>query len=185
MLRGLSLVFFYFDFTVLSKQSIDGLLRSIIAQLSSQSLLPSARSLYQKFGGKHAMKDTRLASEEDLVCTVKDLLTEVSKPVFLVIDALDECTQVPELLSLLAKINSWGIGGLRMLAISRKEKDIQDCISPFMPFQISLENALVDQDIKLYIDSRLSSTHRLKRWTQMPDIKQLIQQTLSKGANGM
>jgi len=100
-------------------------------------------------------------------------------------DALDECVEVLHLMSLVARINSWGVNGLHLLTTSRKEKEIADQMLLMRSFQISLESLLVDRDIQLYLESRFSTTHRRIRWTQMLDIGQLIRTTLSSGAKGM
>ena len=130
------------------------------------------------------MSGLRTASENDLIATLRDLFREIHETIYLVVDALDECTQMSGLMLLLGMIHRWDCDRLRLLVISRKERLIEDTLGPLYPFQINL-NEMVNPDIETYIQNQLSTSQRLLRWTRIPEIRQKIQQTLSAGANGM
>jgi hypothetical protein len=55
--------------------------------------------------GKDMMRGIRTASEDDLIATLKDLFGEIVNPIYLILDALDECTQISGLMSLLRLIH--------------------------------------------------------------------------------
>jgi hypothetical protein len=134
--------------------------------------------------GKDMMRGIRTASEDDLIATLKDLFGEIVNPTYLILDALDECTQISGLMSLLRLIHDWGCANLRLLVLSRKEKVIEDALNSLMPFQVDL-NEMVNEDIEMYIENQLSASHHLLRWTRMPEVRRHIERTLLTGANGM
>jgi hypothetical protein len=107
--------------------------------------------------------------------------------VFIVIDALDECPKGEErdsLLAVLSNIKSRTMYNLHTLVTSRRELDVEENLAPLITSQpISLQGVEVDGDIQAHISSVLATDPKLKKWPE--DIKQEIEVTLTKGANGM
>lgn len=103
---------------------------------------------------------------------------------FLVIDALDECTQREELLDLIEEICSWKLLSLKILTTSRSERDIEDVLSTLSTC-ICIESAEIDSDIRLYVDKRLNSDHKLKKWSSNAALTKEIRMALVNGADGM
>jgi Cdc6-like AAA superfamily ATPase len=119
---------------------------------------------------------------EDLLEVLSSLVTKFRR-VYIVLDALDESQDRKFLLDLLIKIASDdAFEKVRLLAMSRKELDIQKAFEGKCS-SISLSNSLVDEDIRVYIESQLQTDRKLSRW---PDsLKRDIRNALVKGAKGM
>lgn len=96
-------------------------------------------------------------------------------------DALDECTDIEELLELIQEMNEWRT--VQILATSRKEKDIEDVLKSLATCQICIQDAQVDNDIQLYIHHRLLNDPKLKKWP--PKVQKEIEASLKDGAHGM
>ena len=106
---------------------------------------------------------------------------------YIVIDALDECAERDELLTDLEEIASWEDANLHVLATSRREKDIEDALTPLSNARnrISIQSALVNADIRTYIHDRLQTDRKLKRWQKHPKVQLEIEDTLMRKADGM
>jgi hypothetical protein len=84
-----SLAFFYYDFREDQKKDLRGLLSSLVVQLCHQS--DSYSDILSKLYSEHA-KGSRHPSDDVLAGCLKDLLKHPGHaPVYLIVDALDEC----------------------------------------------------------------------------------------------
>lgn len=172
------MVYFYFDFSDSHRQSVKSLVSSLLGQLSSQlPNLPSCvESLYDRYEENgHQPVDKELKAA--LVAVI-----EVFPDVYVLLDALDECTERDELMELLDELLLQEIEGLHLLTTSRREREIEDGFHDHQPVQINLEEQM-DEDITLRIRGRLSKDLRLKRLPQ--PIKADIEVALRDGAQGM
>ena len=105
------------------------------------------------------------------------------KHAYIIIDALDECSEREKLLEQISDIAGRKIGKLHILLTSRKEWDIKTALDPILTGSVSIESAKVDSDIRLYVCRRLENDPRLKDW---PDtVKLEIENSLVNGAHGM
>lgn len=104
---------------------------------------------------------------------------------FLVIDALDECTQREELLGLLKNICSWKLPKVKILTTSRSERDIEEVLSTLSTCTICIQSAKIESDIRLYVDKRLHSDPKFQKLSNKADLKEEIQKALVGGADGM
>jgi hypothetical protein len=106
---------------------------------------------------------------------------------YIILDALDECTNRAELMDILESMARWRLEGLHILITSRKERDIESSLEDFVDKRntICLQSKLVDKDIYTYIHQRLSDDKNLSKWQKHDDIRQEIETTLMKGAQGM
>jgi hypothetical protein len=89
------MAYFYFDFRDTGKQSRGDLLRSLLIQLSAQSdpYCDILSQLYDECG-----KGTRQPSDGALMRCLKEMLTLPDQcPIYLIMDALDECPNTLEL----------------------------------------------------------------------------------------
>ena len=66
---------------------------------------------------------------------------------------------------------------------SRREKDIEDSLTPLSTSQIPIQNELVDADIRVHVVERLAKDPRLKVWPIA--VQKEIENTLTGGAKGM
>src|SRR5947208_1429816 len=84
-----SLAMFYYDFREDDKKDLHGLLSSMLFQLCDQS--DSYYSIVSAFYSTHR-DGARSPSDDELIRCLKDLLgLSGQAPIYLVIDALDEC----------------------------------------------------------------------------------------------
>jgi hypothetical protein len=174
-----AIAYFYFDFSDTEKQRSDNLIHSLVTQLSahSSSCPDTLKALYsQNLSGQQQ------SNTEGLMVTLKHIIGSF-KQVYVVLDALDECQDREQLLALVEEIVNWKIGKLHILATSRAEWDIVDCISPLVTAQINLCSTLVDADIQTHLRERLRNDSRLKRWPAK--VHEQIEAVLMEGAHGM
>src|SRR5580700_7818653 len=92
-----SLAIFYYNFAEDSKKDLRGLLSSVLVQLCHQS--DSYRDVLSKFYSEHE-GGSKAPSDDALVRCLKELLSLPGQaPVYLVVDALDECSNLPAMSS--------------------------------------------------------------------------------------
>ena len=103
--------------------------------------------------------------------------------VYLVLDALDECTDRSNLLRFLEECRRWGLPSLHTITTSRKETDIEDSLKKVATYKVCLEESVVDSDIRSFVREQIQRDPQLLRWSN--DIRALIESTLLKGAAGM
>ena len=184
-----SLAFFYCDFREQEKTGLRGLLSSLLAQLYRQSD-PYCDTI-SKFYSEHD-DGLRRPSDDALVGCLKDLLDLPGlAPVYLIIDALDECpntSAVPssreEVLKCLELFINSQISNLRICVTSRPEADIRDVFDPLIRRHISLhDEGGQKNDIDDYIKSVIHTHKKNKLWKA--EHKQLAIDVLTKKANGM
>ena len=154
-------------------------MRSLVTQLSRQSLESSKKleALYSQFEKGHEEPNV-----ERLVKLMRRVLEEFEET-YLVIDALDECTEIPEVISFLDEMRNWGFQNIHILITSRRERVIEEGLRLLITERVSIQNALVDGDIKLLIHERLRSDRELSRWSET--LKAEIEKTLYEGSKGM
>jgi hypothetical protein len=171
--------YFYFDFSNPVKQQHVNLIRSLIVQFSARaSRVPEAlETLYSQNKNGQTQPST-----DALIAVLKSILQAFDQS-FIIMDALDECSDREELLSFINGVIDWKVGKLHILATSRKETDISEVLDPLITEQIPIQNDLVNADIRLYIQERLQNDTRLKKWPEK--IRMEIETTLMNGAHGM
>ena len=184
-----SLSFFYCDFRDEEKTGLRGLLSSLLAQLCHQS--DPYCNILSKFYSEHA-EGLRRPSDDELVECLKDLINFPGlAPVYLVVDALDECpntSAVPssraEVLNLLKELIEFQFPNLRICVTSRPEADIKDVLDPLIPLRVSLHDEKGQKtDIDNYIKSVINTHPQNRRWKA--EHRQLVIDVLTKKANGM
>ena len=184
-----SLAFFYCDFREDQKKDLRGLLSSLLVQLCHQS--DSYSEILSKFYSEHA-NGSRHPSDDVLAGCLKDLLELPGHaPVYLVVDALDECpntSSIPsprdEVLNLIEERIKSQIPHLRVCVTSRPETDIKDFIDPLALHIVSLHDECGQKrDIEEYIKSVIHTNPKNKRWKAAD--KQLVIDVLTEKAGGM
>ena len=180
-LSGSLLIYFYFDFSdqTNDKQKAEGFLRSVLRQLSLQTLYAPVVSLY------HDCNDGGIvASETKLRETLRLVLQDVPA-LFVVVDALDECSERNEMIDLLIMLKAWGMANTHILVSSRQEPDIKEGLLRAEPLQIDMTQKMIHHDIERCVEKRISRSQRLSKWCENPDINRKLRSTLLDGANGM
>jgi len=130
-----SLAMFYCDFREEQKKDVHGLLSSVLVQLCHQS--DAYCDILSKLYSEHN-DGSENPSDGRLVRCLKDVL-EIPRqaPIFLVVDALDECPNTSslssprgEILTLLEDLIDSQFTNLRLCVTSRPEADINPSSSP-------------------------------------------------------
>ena len=185
------LAYFYFDFKDLRKQTCHDLLRSLVIQLSTDSI-PCCDILHSVY---KAHKDgTREPSDDTLKeCLIEMLSLSEQRPIFIVLDALDECPDSSgfpppraEVLQLVKDLVDLRLQGLYICATSRPEVDIRAVLEPLAFHSISLHDESGQKaDIAEYVRSAVDSSPStaMRRWRA--DDKNLVIETLTERADGM
>jgi len=184
-----SLAIFYYDFREDRKKHVSGLLSSVLFQLFRQS-----DSYYDILSAFYSAHDSGARSPGDgqLVQCFMDLLKHPeSRPVYLVIDALDECPSTSslsspreKLLSFLEDLVEEQLPNLRICVTSRPEVDIKAILEPLAFRSISLhDESGQKKDIVKYIESIVNTNTNMQNWNR--EHKQLVIDVLTKKVDGM
>jgi hypothetical protein len=180
---GKVVAYFFFDFNDAQKQDPELMVRSLICQLSQQCVrIPtSLDKLFASSGNGQ-----RQPSLHALLETLQQMMQEFPY-VYIVLDALDECSERAELTEILETMSAWQLQNLHTILTSRRERDIENSLETFIDQEnvVWLQSELVDRDIQKYIQQRLSDDKRLSRWGKDPALRQDIEAALMKGAQGM
>jgi len=175
--------YFFFDFNDSEKQLSDRMVRSIVAQISRQRAdMPIAlTSLFS------SSKNRRQPPTTDALLAVLQQMFQEFGDIYIIFDALDECTDKLELLNVIEEIYSWKMGNLHFILTSRQEKDIQESFDSLIgkDKQISIQSALVNDDIRAYVQERLKTDRQLRRWKSRSEVRQEIEDALMDKAAGM
>ena len=184
-----SLAIFYCDFREDQKKDLRGLLSSLLVQLCHQS--DSYYDILFEFYSKHAQGLCR-PSDDELVGCLKDILKHPGlAPIYLIVDALDECPNTPalqspraEVLNLIEELIKSEIPNLRICVTSRPEADIKNALDPLTFCNVSLHDESGQQkDIEEYIKSVVNTHPKNRRWKA--EHKQLVIDVLTQKADGM
>ena len=183
-----SVAFFYFDFRDSSKQDVRGALSSLLAQLSAKS--DSCCGILERTYSAH-VAGSKEPSEDALRECLKDMLTVQDQgPIFLILDAIDECpnsTGTPSprenVLELVEWLSELRTSHLSICIASRPEVDIEAVLLPLTPHTVSLHGESgQNEDIVDYIKSFINSNPKTRKWRK--EDKELVIEKLSERADG-
>ncbi|CAN9201723.1 unnamed protein product [Alternaria alternata] len=173
--------YFYFDFNNTQKQDPELMLRSLLCQLVQRSaVIPKGvDALFSS-----CENGQRKPSSHALLQVIKEAAQEFTH-VYVVLDALDECTQRSELMDMLEAVAGWQLDNLRLLITSRKERDIESSLEKHIRNEDAacLQRDVVDKDIQRYVQQRLHDDNDLARWNRDAAIRQEIEEALMRGAH--
>lgn len=155
------------------------MLRSLISQLLAQSpVIPHALAVRYKSCKSTNQPVTTIGTEE-LLTLLKSMMVTFGEN-FIVIDALDECADVENLLTHISAFVNWDLQGFHCLLTSRIETTLQDNSA----FHLQLEPDIVNDDIRQYIQQVLKEDRAFERWKNQSQAK-VIEDELMKNAGGM
>jgi hypothetical protein len=171
------ILYFFFKFSDMSKQSSENMLRSLAFQL--YQCCPDAAkhldSLYQHSNPHQPDIDSLWATFGEMVKTASEVV--------IVLDALDECTSLEDLVTRLHKL------GCQVLMTSRELSQIRSAMELFDQFEVvSFQNDLTDQDIRAYVQHKLRNPGASKlanRWKEKPELLSEIEGKVMEKADGM
>ena len=184
-----TMAYYYFDFRDVKKQDCDGLLSSLILQLSAES--DSCYNILSQLYSDHS-RGIRKPSISALKKCLKDMLSLAGQgPIYIIVDALDECPNFPgrpsareKVLDLIEGLVDLELPNLHLCIASRPEIDIRMVLEPLTPIKISLHDEIGQKkDIIEYIKSVVHSDRRMRKWRE--EDQNLVIDTLSQNAQGM
>jgi hypothetical protein len=184
-----TMAYYYFDFRDIKKQDCYGLLSSLVSQLSADS--DACYNILSKLYSDH-IRGTRKPDIDALKGCMTDMLNLPGQgPIYIIVDALDECPNFPgrpsardEVLELVEELVGLELPDVHLCVASRPEMDIRMVLEPLTPLQISLHDEIGQKDdIIKYINSVVRSDRNMRRWKE--EDKQLVVDTLSDKVDGM
>ncbi len=183
------MAFYYFDFRDVKKQDRYGLLSSLLSQLSAKS--DSCYDVLSQLYSDNASGTVKPDNIELTECIKEMLGFEGQGPIYIIIDALDECpdtSETPsareEVLELIDELINLNLPNVHLIVASRPEIDIRNALEPLKPLEISLHDEDGQKnDIIDYIKSVIYSDRKMRNWRE--EDKQLVVDTLSDKADGM
>jgi hypothetical protein len=130
----------------------------------------------------HRQKVDHPASLDDLLIALKKLASDTTH-IYIILDALDECTDVQGLTSMFRAISGWGLPSMRIFVASRYETPIQEVLEPISAIQkLNVHGQAIQDDISTYIRQRMKSS---KFWQKRPDIFSEVQNALVEKGGDM
>ena len=187
---GLALLaFYYFDLRDGQKQHRRRLLSSLLSQLCGQS--DSYCDTLSRLNSTH-YDDWLGASDTSLAQCLRVMLCSPGQaPVYLILDALDECPNPPDtpsprenVLTLLEDLVNLRLPNLHICVTSSPEVDIKTVLDRLNFCSISLHDEEGQkQDIHDYVRSIVHSDPQTRRWRA--EDKELAIDVLSQNVNGM
>jgi hypothetical protein len=189
-LAGLAtLAIFYFHFGDTTKQDARNLLSSVLFQLCPQShkFSQALSSIYSSHGN-----GSREPGIDTLQKCLKNILAVQGQgPLYIVVDALDECpdssglrTQRQKVLEILKELIDLKLPHVHYCVTSRPEIDIRRAFDPLNPDDVSLHNQHGQiRDLAEYVNSVVRSDATMRNWPA--NVKELVIDTLAKKGGGM
>ena len=184
-----SLAYYYFDFRDVKKQDCYGLLSSLISQLSTKS--DSCFNILSKLYSEISRGVQKPNIDALKICLTDMLSLPGQAPIYIIIDALDECPNFPgrrsareEVLDLIEELTNLKLPNVHLCVASRPEIDIRMVLEPLTSLKISLHDEIGQKkDIIAYIEFVVRSDRRMRRWKD--EDQKFVIDTLSKRADGM
>ena len=112
-------------------------------------------------------------------------------PVYIIVDALDECPDLSEtpsarekVLEVIEELVELKLPHVHLCVTSRPEMNIRTTLEPLTSLRISLHDEIGQkEDIVRYIKSVIRSDRNMRKWKA--EYKQLVVDVLSEKADGM
>lgn len=178
-----ALLYFFFDFNDVHKQSLESMLRTLIAQLYQQRRDPQQH--VEKLWSS-CEEGTQQPTLNSLDTVLRDMLGYV-KRVTVVLDALDESQTRAELLAWLNDFIKTKPTTVQLIATARGEEDIESALKLCTGAgeRIAIQRSVVNEDIRSYVRDRVQHSDDLKRWRTRTDVQEEIEAELMRKADGM
>jgi hypothetical protein len=128
-------------------------------------------------------RSTRDHLDSDGLIILLRLIIQEFHHAYVIVDALDECTERNAVLEVIQKIVDWQSKTLHILMTSRKEREIEDLLIAQCWQAVAIEESVVASDIEVHVRERLQNDVKLKKWPAK--VQTEIEAKLTKGACGM
>ena len=183
-----TIAYYYFDFRDVKKQDCYGLLSSLISQLAAESD-PCYNILSHLYSDSD--RGTRKPKIDALRKCMTDMLSLPGKgPIYIIVDALDECPNLlgsqsarDEVLELIEGLVDLELPYMHLCVASRPEIDIRTVLEPLTSLKISLHHQSGQRkDLNNYIRSVVHSDRRMRSWKE--EDKDLVIKMVSEKGDG-
>ena len=186
-----TMAYFYFDFKDTDKQNLHNALPSLLTQLSTRS--DNYCDILSEVHKAHNDGAYKPSTRTMITCLKEMLALPDQGPVYIILDALDECPNSSgtpsareQVLGFLKDLIGLRLPNLHICATSRPEIDIQAALEPLTSWPISIHDQNGQKkDIEDYIRSVVyaNSDMAMRRWRD--EDKKLVIETLTERADGM
>lgn len=148
-----AVVYFYFDFRNSEQQHTGVMLCSLLGQVANQlTVVPEEIcGLWEKYKGKKARPSPRI-----LTLVVREYFNKV----YIILDALDECSERQELLPILHQLMDRKC--VSLFLTSRSEHDIRKSFSELSIYSTAIESADVTFDVELFVNRQIEAIEALR-----------------------
>ena len=178
-----TMAYYYFDFRNVKKQDCYGLLSSLVSQLSAES--DSCCNVLSKLYSDNSCGMQKPSIGALKKCLANMLSLPRQGPIYIIVDALDECSNSPgtpsareSVLEFVEEIVNLKLPNVNLCVASRPELDIRLVLEPLTNLKICLHDEIGQkEDIIEYINSIVRSDRSMRRWNE--EDKQLVVDTLS------
>jgi hypothetical protein len=175
---------FFFDFSDTTKQTLDGMLRSLAFQLcqgaaGSTTHLDASFRAHQNGGHQPAI---------GVLSDIVSKMLAAQKKVSIVLDALDESRTREDIMLWIQDLACRPeLGHIQLLCTSRPESEFQRDIPSLIGEQICLplDKQAVNADIRSWVKAQLYQRRDFQEKPLSQDILQAIQRKVGDGADGM
>ena len=186
-----TIAYFYFDFKDANKQDLRNALPSLLTQHSARS--DSYSDILCKVHQAHNNGAYKPSNKAMITCLKEMLALPDQGPIYIILDALDECPKTPgipspreEVLHFLKDLVGAQLSDLHICVTSRPENDIRKAIKPlaFRPLSIHDQKGQkkdIDDYIRFVVYAE--SNTEMGRWREKD--RELVIHTLSEKADGM
>ncbi|KAJ7067256.1 ankyrin repeat-containing domain protein [Mycena amicta] len=150
--RAEPIAFFYFDTNNSGQRTVKQLLSSLVIQISLKAPYPdkTLHALWSSYANGEDLPSNSALISDALI----PILGEFTQPVYIVLDALDECSEHDKLLDVVKHIVDAKLANVHLLLTSRPEIP-RDTDLAKQAVSVSL-GGCVDQDIEAYVTKILS-----------------------------
>jgi hypothetical protein len=171
---------FFFDFNDARKQKLEDLLRSLAIQLYHTGN-EAARRLDSLFT---LHDDGRRQPDTNALSACVDTMIQIAGKVFVIIDALDECTAREELVQWLKHLAS---RKAQLIVTGRPEIEFQSAIPQSVDKLncVQLDKNVVNGDIRSYVEATLEQKPDFVDKKLSPSILEEIRDKIGDEADGM
>ncbi len=184
-----TMAYYYFDFRDIKKQDCYGLLSSLVSQLSADS--DAYYNILSKLYSENIHGTRKPDTDALKECLTNMLNLPGQCPIYIIVDALDECPNFPglpsareEVLELIEELVNLELPNVHLCVASRPEMDIRTVLEPLTTLKVSLHDETGQkEDIIAYINSMVHSHRSMRRWRE--EDQNLVINTLSEKVDGM
>ena len=174
--QNTAVLFYFFEFgNRVTKIQSSNMLRSFVAQAAAvnKKCAEAAQDLYSQIW-------PRQPGWKDLLQTLQQIAEHFDK-LFLIVDALDECTDPEQLATILASLIS--IPNVHFFVSSRPEARLENVLSALAKQTIDVEGEGTKRDIELYIRRRLQSNEDIEIALDEDLIEKVVDQLVEQAQN--